>query len=65
VAEKKVIFIAFAKEDERSRDLLRGQSLNTDTPFEYVDMSVKDLYSSDGRSASARAPDGAMASSPC
>lgn len=43
----KVVFIAFAKEDERIRDLLRGQSLNTDSPFEYVDMSVKEPYSSE------------------
>jgi len=44
---KKVIFIAFAKEDEKQRDLLRGQSLNTDSPFEYVDMSVKKPYDSE------------------
>lgn len=42
----KRIFIAFAKEDERIRDLVKGQSLNTATPFEYVDMSVKDPYDS-------------------
>jgi nucleoside 2-deoxyribosyltransferase len=42
----KTIFIAFAIEDERIRDLLKGQSLNTDSPFEYVDMSVKEPYSS-------------------
>ena len=44
VAEKKVVFIAFAIEDERQRDLLKGQSLNTNSPFEYVDMSVKEPY---------------------
>lgn len=44
MADKKVVFIAFAKEDEQSRDLLRGQSLNTGSPFEYIDMSVKDPY---------------------
>lgn len=44
---KKTIFIAFAIEDERARDLLRGQSLNTNTPFEYIDMSVKKAYDSD------------------
>lgn len=42
---KKVIFIAFAIEDERLRDFLKGQSLNTNSPFEYVDMSVKEPYS--------------------
>ncbi len=41
----KRIFIAFAKEDERIRNLLKGQSLNTGSPFEYVDMSVKEPYS--------------------
>ncbi|MDE0053573.1 MAG: hypothetical protein OXT64_04865 [Gammaproteobacteria bacterium] len=44
MATKKTVFIAFAIEDERQRDLLRGQSLNTDTPFEYIDMSVKQPY---------------------
>ena len=38
--------MAFAIEDERSRDLLKGQSLNTDSPFEYTDMSVKQAYDS-------------------
>ena len=47
MADKKVIFIAFAIEDERQRDFLKGQSLNTDSPFEYVDMSVKKPYDSD------------------
>jgi hypothetical protein len=44
VADKKVVFVAFAIEDERQRDFLKGQSLNTASPFEYVDMSVKDAY---------------------
>ena len=44
MADKKTIFVAFAMEDERQRDFLKGQSLNTDSPFEYVDMSVKDAY---------------------
>lgn len=42
--DKKVIFVAFAIEDERQRDFLKGQSLNTNSPFEYIDMSVKDAY---------------------
>lgn len=42
----KRIFIEFAKEDERIRDLIKGQSLHTDTDFEYVDMSVKEPYDS-------------------
>ena len=46
MADKKVIFIAFAIEDESQRNLLKGQSLNTESPFEYIDMSVKDAYDS-------------------
>ena len=41
---KKIIFVAFAIEDESQRDLLKGQSLSTSSPFEYVDMSVKEPY---------------------
>lgn len=44
MADKKTIFVAFAMEDERSRDFLKGQSLNTKSPFEYTDMSVKEAY---------------------
>jgi hypothetical protein len=47
VADKKVIFVAFAIEDQAQRDFLKGQSLNTKSPFEYVDMSVKDAYQSE------------------
>jgi hypothetical protein len=45
--DKKTIFIAFAIEDERQRDFLKGQALNTTSPFEYIDMSVKEAYNSD------------------
>lgn len=41
---KKTIFVAFAIEDQSARDLLKGQSLNTTSPFEYIDMSVKEAY---------------------
>ena len=44
MADKKVIFIAFAMPDKTQRDLLKGQSLNTASPFEYIDMSVKEAY---------------------
>jgi len=47
MADKKVVFIALAIEDEKHRDLLKGQSLNTKSPFEYIDMSVKKPYDSD------------------
>ena len=46
MADKKVVFVAFAIEDERQRDFLKGQSLNTNSTFEYVDMSVKEPYDS-------------------
>lgn len=44
--DRKVIFVAFAIEDERQRDMLKGQSLHTRSPFEYIDMSVKEAYDS-------------------
>lgn len=44
MAGTKVIFVAFAIEDERQRDFLKGQSLLTGSPFQYVDMSVKEAY---------------------
>jgi len=47
MADKKVIFIAFAIEDVKQRDLLTGQSLHTKSPFEYIDMSVKQAYDSE------------------
>lgn len=40
----KTIFVAFAMEDVTCRNLLKGQSLLTRSPFEYVDMSVKTPY---------------------
>lgn len=43
----KTIFIAFAYEDRTQRDFLKGQSLLTNSPFEYIDMSVKEAYNSD------------------
>jgi hypothetical protein len=44
MSDTKIVFIAFAIEDETQRDFLVGQSLNTKTPFEFVDMSVKQPY---------------------
>ncbi|MET4426019.1 hypothetical protein [Bradyrhizobium sp. RT3a] len=40
----KVIFVAFAIEDVKIRDLIKGQALLTKTPFSYTDMSVKEAY---------------------
>lgn len=50
VFDRKVIFVAFAIEDERIREMIKGQSLHTRTPFEYIDMSVKEAYLSDWKS---------------
>lgn len=47
MATTKIVFIAFAIEDERQRDFLKGQSLSPRAPFEFVDMSVKQPYDSD------------------
>lgn len=44
MASKKTIFVAFAIEDESIRNMIKGQSLHTDSPFEYIDMSVKEAY---------------------
>ena len=43
----KTVFVAFAIEDERQRDFLKGQSLLTNSPFEYIDLSVKEAYIGD------------------
>ena len=47
MADKKIVFIASQSKLERARNLLKGQSLNTKSPFEYVDMSVKEAYDSE------------------
>jgi MTH538 TIR-like domain (DUF1863) len=47
MADKKIVFIAFAIEDERQRDFLKGQSLHPRAPYEFVDMSVKEAYDSE------------------
>ena len=44
MVDKKTVFVAFAIEDERQRDLLKGQTLHPRQPFEFIDMSVKEPY---------------------
>jgi hypothetical protein len=44
MSDDKTIFVAFAIEDESIRNMIKGQSLHTKTPFSYVDMSVKEAY---------------------
>jgi len=47
MATPKILFIAFAIEDQNQRSLLKGQSLHVRSPFTYTDMSVKQAYDSD------------------
>lgn len=44
MADKKTVFVAFAIEDAHQRDLLKGQSLHPRSPYEFIDMSVKEPY---------------------
>ena len=43
------IFISFAKEDIRHRDLLVGQAQHSVTPFEFRDMSLNEPFDENGR----------------
>jgi hypothetical protein len=45
VARLKRIFVGFAIEDEKARNLLRGQAKLGDSPIEYIDYSVKEAWS--------------------
>jgi len=40
----KRIFVSFAKEDMKYRDFLVGQARNEKSPFEFVDLSVKEPW---------------------
>ena len=42
----KRIFISFAIEDKKFRDFLVGQAKNEKSPFDFVDMSVKEPWDS-------------------
>lgn len=44
---KKIVFVAFAIEDKTQRDFLKGQSLSPRSPYEFIDMSVKEAYDED------------------
>ena len=44
MADRKVIFVAFPIEEEQARNFLKAQALNTRSPFDYIDMSVKEAY---------------------
>ncbi len=43
----KRVFIAFPEQDSTLRDLLVGQSKNTNSPFDFTDMSVHEPWSSE------------------
>jgi hypothetical protein len=51
--EKRVVFVAFAIEDERRRDFRKGQSPHPH-PFEFTDMSAKGRYDTKNCPASSR-----------
>jgi len=64
MASTKIVFIAFAKEDESTRNMFTGQRVNPDTPFEFTDMSVKEPYDSEWKErvrARIRRSDGVIA----
>lgn len=44
MADTRIIFVAFAMEDERMRDFLKGQTLGPRKPYEFIDLSVKEAY---------------------
>ena len=44
--KRKKVFISFAMEDEKYRDFLKGQAKNDKSPFDFIDMSVKEPYAS-------------------
>ena len=47
MAINKRVFSSFAIEDVRLRDFLVGQARNKESPFSFVDMSVKEPWSSE------------------
>lgn len=44
MAKNNRIFVSFAVEDKTYRDFLVGQAKNEKSPFEFVDMSVKEPF---------------------
>ncbi len=46
MTDTRIVFVAFAMEDERQRDFLKGQSLSPRAPYEFIDLSVKEAYES-------------------
>jgi hypothetical protein len=44
MAKNNRIFVAFAAEDAYARDFLRGQAIKAESPFDFIDMSVKEAF---------------------
>ena len=44
MAKNNRIFVSFAAEDASYRDFLKGQAKNAKSPFDFVDMSVKEPW---------------------
>lgn len=47
MADDKIVFVAFAIEDERQRDFLKGQTLAPNASYSFIDLSVKEAYETD------------------
>lgn len=45
--ERRKVFISFAIEDKKYRDFLVSQAKNDRTPFDFIDMSVKQPWNED------------------
>ena len=44
MAKNNRIFVSFAAEDAKYRDFLKGQAKSGKSPFEFIDMSVKEPW---------------------
>lgn len=47
MAKAKIVFLAFAKEDEQPKNLFLGQRKLAGVPYDWTDMSVKEPYKSE------------------
>jgi hypothetical protein len=47
IDRRKRVFISFAIEDEKYRDFLIAQARNSKSPFDFIDMSVKEPWEED------------------
>lgn len=64
MSDPKVVFLAFAKEDETTKNLFLGQRKLGDTPYDWTDMSVKEPYKTEWKQrvrARVRRSDGVVA----